>query len=235
VSGHSDAAIGAYRLAVAGVALDVIPAATAGQRRPRRAGLAVSWTAEAEDELAWLDGVLAYLEEDPARLGASLDVFPEDSGPRASLLRRSLNALALDAAADRERAIREMLELEQEVADRWNWRGPISNHHPLLTTLNRVICARWLRTLERDAEAARLLTFHEAIPGSALLQAWVRTIGALSLLDRAEIADSMGQRERALGYYARLLAQYDMPVPALQPRVTRAEAAVARLTSESTR
>jgi tetratricopeptide (TPR) repeat protein len=235
VSGDSDAAIGAYRLAVAGVALDVIPAATAGQRRPRWAGLAVSWTAEAEDELAWLDGVLAYLEEDPARLGASLDVLPEDSGPRASLLRRSLNALALDAAADRERAIREMLELEQEVADRWDWRGPISNHHPLLTTLNRLICARWLRTLERDAEAARLLTFHEAIPGPALLQAWVRTIGALSLLDRAEIAEAMGQRERALRYYARLLAQYDMPVPALQPRVTRAEAAVERLTSESAR
>jgi TolB-like protein len=237
MSGEPDAVLGAYRLAVAGVALEAAPPAEAARRRPARAGAGPAWTIENEEELAWLDGVLAYLARDRERLAAALAALPENSVRRTSLLRRSLDALALEAAGERERerAAREMLELEQEIADRWNMRGPIGDHHPLLVTLNRLICARWLRGLGRDAEAARLLTWHEAIPGPPLLQAWQRSIGALSLLDRAEIAEAMGEPERARRYYARLLAQYDLPVPALQPHMRRAEAALMRLAAEPAR
>lgn len=180
-------------------------------------------------ELAWLDGVVAYLRGNQAELVGSLDALPDHTADRTSLLRQSLSALVFDAAGDRETAAREMLELEQEIADRWNWRGPINNHHPLLVTLNRLICVSWLRVFGREADAARPLTWHEAMPGSPLFQAWTRTIGPMSLVDRAEIAEAMAQPERALTYYTRFLDQYDMPAPALQPRVDRARAGLARL------
>jgi TolB-like protein len=238
MSDEPDAVLGAYRLALAGVTVGAIPPAEAARRRPAGAG-AVS-TVEGAEELVWLDGVLAYLQGDRERIASALRAFPENPGPRSSLLRRSLAALALDAAGERERATREMLDLEREIADDRDLADQVAErglphrielHHPLLVTLNRLICIRWLRALGRDAEAARLLTWHEAMPGSPLTQAWQRGIGALSLLDRAEIAEAMGQPEQARRYYARLLAQYDLPVPALQPRVSRAEVALARLTA----
>src|SRR5690606_4913412 len=135
----------------------------------------------------------------------------------------------------REGAAREMVELERDIADRSNTIELLSVHHPLLMTLNRLICARWLRALGSDAEAARLLTWHESVPGPSLLQAWQRGIGALSLIDRAEIAEVMGQPERARRYHARVLAQYDLPVPALQPRLARAGAALERLAAGAAR
>jgi TolB-like protein len=237
MSDEPDAVLGAYRLALAGVTVGAIPPAEAARRRPAGAAGAVS-TVEGAEELVWLDGVLAYLQGDRERIAAALRAFPENPGPRSSLLRRSLAALALDAAGERERATREMFDLEREIADSRDLADQVAErglphrielHHPLLVTLNRLICIRWLRALGRDAEAARLLTWHEAMPGSPLTQAWQRGIGALSLLERAEIAEAMGQPEQARRYYARLLAQYDLPVPALQPRMARAEAALARL------
>jgi hypothetical protein len=236
MSDEPDAVLGAYRLALAGVTVGAIPPAEAARRRPARAG-AVS-TVEGAEELVWLDGVLAYLQGDRDGIAAALGSLPENPGPRTSLLRRSLAALASDATGERERAAREMLVLEREIADGRDLADQVAErglphridlHHPLLVTLNRLICARWLRALGRDTEAARLLTWHEAMPGSPLTQAWQRGIGALSLLERAEIAEAMGHPDQARRHYTRLLAQYDLPVPALQPRIARAEAALARL------
>lgn len=232
MSDEPDAALGPYRLAVAGAALEAITPADAARRRP--AGAVAAWNGESEEERAWLDGVLAYLRSDRDGVAAAERALTQNQG-RTELLRRSLGALARDGAGERERAAREMVELERDIADRSNTIELLGVHHPLLITLNRLICARWLRSLGSDAEAARLLTWHESIPGPSLLQAWQRGIGALSLIDRAEIAEAMGQPERARRYYARVLAQYDLPVPALQPRLALAGAALTRLAAEAAR
>jgi DNA-binding SARP family transcriptional activator len=200
-------------------------------------------------DLAWLDGLLAYLENEPsgirsARRALSADpaedgqvagpvVSPWDSLSRP-MLDRSLAALLLDAAGDREGAAREMVAVEMDIA---NHLAPdqVSMFHPLLRAANRMIAATWLQALGEDAEAARLLTWHEAIRGQPLAQAWNLSVGTLSLLDRAEIAEAMGELDRARSFYTRFLARHDLPVAALEPRVARAEAALTRLAAEPAR
>jgi hypothetical protein len=127
-----------------------------------------------------------------------------------------------------------MVAVEMDIA---NHLAPdqVSMFHPLLRAANRMIAATWLQALGEDAEAARLLTWHEAIRGQPLAQAWNLSVGTLSLLDRAEIAEAMGELDRARSFYTRFLARHDLPVAALEPRVARAEAALARLAAEPAR
>jgi hypothetical protein len=186
------------------------------------------WSQDEQADMIWLDGVLAYHQHDSETLARARRALSDHAAEFSLFLARSLAALAADIAGNRAAAARELVQLEREIAD----HAPlvvIGSRHPLLATVNRRIAASWLRSLGEDTEAAHLLTWHEAMPGPPLLQAWQRSVGALSLLDRAEIAEAMGEPERARRYYARLLAQYDLPVPALQPRLARAEAALARL------
>jgi DNA-binding SARP family transcriptional activator len=200
-------------------------------------------------DLAWMDGLLAYLENEPDGIISArraLRADPAGVGQVARpfvsawdslshpMLDRSLAALLLDAAGDREGAAREMVAVEMDIA---NHLAPdqVSLFHPLLRTANRLIAATWLQALGEDAEAARLLTWHEAIRGQPLAQAWNLSVGTLSLLDRAELAEAMGELDRARNFYTRFLARYDVPVAALEPRVARAEAALARMGAEQAR
>jgi hypothetical protein len=225
-----EARLGAYRLAVAGVLLDALPAAEAVRRRPAAEAAIARLFAGAKDcesagpdpvmanpavpanagllrceqpvrsaiyhgsELAWLDGLLAYLQRDPAGIAAA---------------RRSL--LGASSAGQTARRI---------FVSPWD-----SLSRPLL---DRLLAVRWLRAAGRDAEAARLLHWHEAVSRPDQ-QAWRRAIGSISLLDRAEIRDADGDTARALRDYARLLEWYDRPDPALQPIVDRAAAGARRL------
>jgi hypothetical protein len=77
-------------------------------------------------------------------------------------------------------------------------------------------------------------TWHEAIRGQPLAQAWNVSVGTLSFLDRAELAENVGELDRARSSYTRFLARYDLPVVAAEPRVARAEA-LARLAAEPAR
>jgi len=236
--GHGPLA--AYQLAVAGVMLGAVPAAEATRRRPPSPSGTSRAATYQRSELAWLDGVLAYLEGQAhgiasARRALTRDaiVSPWDSISRA-VLDRSLAALALEAAGDWERAAREMVALEAEIADRLSV-GQVGEFHPTLASVNRLLAARWLRALGDDAGAAQLLTWHEAIPGPPLLQGWNRSIGGTSLLDRAEIAEAAGDTRRALRDYTRFLEQFDLADPALRPLVERAAAGVERLADERRR
>jgi hypothetical protein len=67
------------------------------------------------------------------------------------------------------------------------------------------------------------------------LQAWNRSIGGTSLVDRAEIAEAAGDTDRALRDYTRFLEQFDLADPALRPLVERAAAGVERLADERRR
>jgi tetratricopeptide (TPR) repeat protein len=236
--GHGPLA--AYQLAVAGVMLGAVPAAEATRRRPPSPSGTSRAATYQRSELAWLDGVLAYLEGqahgiESARRALTRDaiVSPWDSVSRG-VLDRSLAALALDAAGDREGAAREMVALEAEIADRLSLRQ-VGEFHPALTSVNRLLAARWLRALGDHAGAARLLTWHEAIPGPSLLQAWNRSVGGTSLVDRAEIAETAGDTNRALRDYTRFLEQFDLADPALRPLVERAAAGVERVADERRR
>jgi len=197
-------------------------------------------------DLAWLDGLLAYLENDPNGITAARRALGTDpagaglvAGPIVSpwdslsrpLLDRSLAALLLDAAGDREGAARELVAVETDIVNRLA-PDQVSLFHPLLRAANRLIAATSLQAVGEDAEAVRLLSWHEAIRDQPLTQAWNLSVGTLSLLDRAELAEAKGEHDRARKLYTRFLARYDLPGLTLEPRVARAEAALARLAAE---
>lgn len=231
VSGEAEGMLGAYRLAVAGATLGAVPVPEALGWRPGSSDMLSRWSADELAELAWLDGLLAYLENDAQRMASARRAVSDAEATYGALLERSLAALAADAAGNRRRAAREIVELETEIADREPLKE-IGTRHPLLAIANRLLAARWLRSLGEDLEAARLLTWHEAMPGPVLIQAWNRSIGDIAFLDRAEIAESIGDEERAQRYFARFLEQYDRPDPTMRPLVDRATAGLVRLGPE---
>jgi TolB-like protein len=234
-----DGGRGAYRLAVGGTVLGAVAPSEARTLRPSAPGGTSRPATYQRSELAWLDGVLAYVEGNGAgiaaarrALGSDPVVSPWDSISRP-MLDRSLAALALDAAGERERAADEMVALETEMADRF-FMNQAANQL-LLTTVNRLLAVRWLRSLGRDGDAVPLLAWHEAIPHGSNVRAWNVGIGSITLLDRAEIAEMAGDARSALRDYTRLLQWYDLADPALQPVVRRARAGIARLAGESGR
>jgi TolB-like protein len=222
--GGGRGALGAYGLAVAAAAWGGAAAEEAVRRRP--AGSA-GYPADEQAQLAWLDGVLAYLQRDGERIAAARAALPTAAAHR-SALDRSLEALAAHAAGEVERAARELAALEHEIADRGAVLA-VGNLHPLLATADRLFAASWLRQLGDDDEALRLLAWHEAIPGPALLQAWNTAVGGIALVDRGEIAESAGDLERARAYFERFAAQYDRIGGGMQPLADRAAAGLERL------
>jgi hypothetical protein len=85
-----------------------------------------------------------------------------------------------------------------------------------------------LRETGDDGEAARILTWPDAI-GRSWPGALNVTFGWIGLVHRAEIAESMGQTDRARLYYSRFLERHDMPVAAFQPMINRARAGLDRV------
>jgi hypothetical protein len=105
----------------------------------------------------------------------------------------------------------------------------IGARYPLFAIANRLLAARWLRSLGHDADAARLLAWYESMANDAVAAAWNVGIGRIDLVDRGEIAESGGHGQRARRYYERFLQQYDRAVPAMRPLVDRAKAGLERL------
>jgi TolB-like protein len=229
-SASAEGALGAYRLALAGVAWGGVPLEQSLQLRPTDERVISQWSADDRAELAWLDGLFGYLREDAQRINNARALVATAQGAHTGVLERSLAALAADVGGERQRAAREIVTLESEIADRGALLA-IGGHHPLLSTAHRMLAAQWLRRLGNETEAARLLTWHEAIPGPAVLQAWNAGIGGIALIDRAELAESAGDRQRALLHFKRFVEQYDRPGLAVRPLVERATAGIARLES----
>jgi tRNA A-37 threonylcarbamoyl transferase component Bud32/tetratricopeptide (TPR) repeat protein/TolB-like protein len=219
-------ALTAYGLAVLGSSLGFVPAAEAVRRRPVAMQQSADGSAEAAAELAWLDGILAHALNDAAGLARARAELAPLSAPYADALRGSLAAFAADLAGDRRRAARELARLEWDNADRFS-PPPLSTLYPFLVPANRLNAAQWLRQIGEDGEAARLLTWSEGL-GRSFATALNVTFGWIGFVDRAEIAEMMGQTDRARYFYARFLERHDMPVPGLVPLLERARAGVER-------
>ena len=222
--GGANGELGAYRLAVAGVLLGALQGRDARDRRPRPGG---DWSAVHRADLAWLDGVLAYLEQEPEGLASARRRLRGDSAVAAPFLERSLAALSLEAGGDRVGAARALAAVEEEIADR-GLIFAVGRRHPTAAVTNRLLAARWFRSSGEDAEAARLLNWHNDAT-LVELDAWNRSLGWISLLDRAEIRLSAGDSLGAQADFTRFLRQYDLPVPALEPLIERARAGRRRL------
>jgi len=227
-SGDGDGALGAYRLGVAGVLTGGLMPARARSRRPTTTRAISSWSDFQRAELIWLDGVLAYLDHNLQQIGAVRRAIAADPAPHRPLLERSLAALAAEAGGDRRAATRTILALEAEIGDRAPI-GDLIGRYPLLVTANRLLAARWLRSVGEDKEAAHLLAWYESMFPTAVLAAWNSGIGSVDLLDRAEIAELAGDSDRARRYFTRFLQRYDRATPTMRTLVARASAGLDRL------
>lgn len=231
VSGTPDAALGAYGLLVAGAVLGLVAPAEAVARRP---AAAAGFTTRGQvAELAWLDGVAAYASRDAAGLQAARQRLSPGESPLLRLLDGSLQALGTALEGRPLKAGRDIVALEDGAADRL-LQGSYSRLHPYLSSVHRVLAARWLLEEGDAAEAARLMTFYEAVlPGAPPLEAVNRTVGMLGLYERARAEEAMGRHAEARRHYALFLEHVQRPVPALEPRVSDARVRLARLLRET--
>jgi serine/threonine protein kinase len=227
-SGGREGALGAYRLAIAGVMIGGVPAREAAIRRPAIDRDFARWSSDERAGLGWLDGLLAYLARDAIRIEAAREAVAASGSQHSARLERSLAAFATDIEGDRRRAAREIADLETEMADSAPVHA-IGARYPLFAIANRLLAARWLRSLGHDAEAARLLAWYESMANDAVAAAWNMGIGRIDLVDRGEIAESGGHGRRARRCYERFLQLYDRAVPAMRPLVDRATAGLERL------
>lgn len=220
--------LGGYGLLATGAALGGLAPEDAVRRRPH--DVPPDAPANARAELAWLDGVLGFARDDGAGLIDARQRVAQSGGEFAPLLIASLDALTLRRDGRREAAIAMLLAAEDSSADRY---GPnrIRHIHPYVPTVNRVLLGRWLLEAGRPTEAARLLSWNEAVlPGAPLLEVVNRTVGLLGTYERARAEESMGRIEEARTHYRRFIDAYDHPAEPLRPLVENARARLHALT-----
>ncbi len=223
----ADARVFGYRLAVVGVWLGAVDPEEARARRMAPPGVTLRLDPAAEAELLWLDGLLAAAEGDTAQLRRAVEALEASPAESAVEPARSLRAFEHDANGDTRRAARDLTALEWERAERLLRYG---GEHPILTAVNRLAAARWLRAIGGGVEAERLLRFTEAL-AEGLPEFYTNNaaMASLVLAERGAIAMEAGDTEEALEHFTAFLDRYDAPIEAHRPLVDEARAAVERL------
>jgi len=224
-----DAALYAYRMAVIGAWLGALAPDVASARRVTAVRDSTSLALESRAELAWLDGMLAVTKQDGRALAIARQMLGGEDTTSTRMLGRSLAAFADAVAGNRDRAADSLVALERERAEKGLARWA-SDPHPFLTAVNRLAAGRWLRERGEAGEAARLLTWHEAVlyPLRETRQANAAVDG-LAYLERARAADALGQKNVARDYYQRFLVRYDAPTLLHRHLVDEATDAIRRL------
>lgn len=231
LSTDSWAGLRAYGLATVGAALGAVEPGAAASHRSMAVGSSAVRTPEGRAELAWLDGILAYLRDDDGALAAAA-ALGESGAPGRARLERSLGAFRRAAAGDRNGAARRLAALEEETAAglvaRYGGRTP-SPHLSNLSAVNRLAAARWLLGSGDTVRAERLLSWHEAIGPIDPAELINRTVEPLALLERARIEEATGRDSLARVHYTAFLERYDHPPPTHGALVEGALQALRRL------
>ncbi len=229
-------ALDAYALAVAGVWLGGLDASETAQRRGPAARM-VEQTPEDEGQpdfqamLVWLDGMLAWARGDAQGLqSARRELERVDrvyTSWKNAPWERSLAAFQLALTGATREAGVALAALEWQRAEHLS-DGIFAQY---LTGLDRLAASRWLLEAGDTAQAARLLTWHEAWGGTSG-SVGGGVFASLAYLERARIEDSRGNAPLAQEYYQEFLLRYDMPTPKQRHLVDEAREAVARLSGE---
>jgi serine/threonine-protein kinase len=219
----------AYRMAVVGAWLGALTPGVASSRRASAARDSANLPLGSLAELTWLDGMLAVTRRDTRALGVARRALRGADTASAAILDRSLAAFADELAGARDRATDSLVALERDRAERGLSRYN-SDRHPFLTAVDRLAAGRWLRERGQPGDAARLLSWHEAVvvPMRATRQANAAVQG-LAYLERARAAESLGRNDVARDYYRRFLWHYDAPTPLHRHLVDEANQALGRL------
>jgi len=221
-------ALDGYRLAVVGAWLGAVPPEDAVRQRAVPALAATHSTVGAAfaAELAWLDGLLAAARRDRAALAAARVALRRADTLATPILDRSLAALDAELAGARVRAARDLATLNWERPDAL---APGYVAHPYVIAISRLTAARWLRQEGDGAAATRAAMWFDAAWAFDGYRPARRVLGGLAALEAARIAEGQADTVVARRRYEEFLRRYDMPLPAHQPLVEEARAALSRL------
>lgn len=228
------AGLRAYGLATVGAWMGAVSPQAAAERRDVAVISPAARSPEGRAELAWLDGVLAYLRNDEPGLARAIETLQTGGAASLGRLRRSLVAFRRDMGGDRKGAARTLAALEEESSWGLDSRYRPDQQpprHPNLSAVNRLASARWLLEIGDTARAERLLTWHQAIGPMDQAELINRTAEPLAILERARIAESRGREEESQKLYAAFLERYDMPPDAHVSWVEEARGALRRLSA----
>jgi len=226
LTNDSTAPLTAYGLAVAGARFGEVEPRQAAARRAARLP---TW-AEGRAEVAWLDGILAHAGGDTAGLARARRQVRESGSVNADLLERSLAAFAAERAGERRAAGRALAALEWESAEHTRHHD-YGRHHPYFNAVNRLSASRWLLAAGDTAEAARLLTWYEAVfwDHHRFLGPANVVFAAPALFERARIEEALGDTAAAVADYREFLQRYDLPRGEWAARVEETSGKLGRL------
>jgi tRNA A-37 threonylcarbamoyl transferase component Bud32 len=220
-----------YGLAVLGAWLGAVPPAEATARRPAAramtAGLANgAWKSQAIAELVWLDGMLGFARGDQSAMERARMEARRSGYPDARMIDQSLAAFERALGGDRAGAGRQLASLEFHCASRWDC-GATYPATPNIA-VHRLAAATWLLEAGDSAQAARLLTWHEAEIGG---WGWSFSyaITPLAYLMLARIEERRGDARSASEHYRQFLRRYDAPMSRQRHLVEEGRDALARL------
>ena len=100
------------------------------------------------------------------------------------------------------------------------------------TAAHRLAAATWLLEAGDTAQAARLLTWHEAWHFRHM-RSWSFVVRPLAYLMQARIEEARGNAPSAREHYERFLRHYDSPMPGQRHLVEEAQAALKRLSGRN--
>jgi len=229
-----DAALYGYRLAAVGRWAGGVDSLSVARWRGTVLGSLRELSPEGRAEVAWLDGVVAAAQQDRVGLAEARVALRKSGSPSVGVLDRSLAAFELALAGQRDRAARALARLEWDEAEQW-WFSRRGCDHPYVPAIDRITAARWLAAGGDASQAARLLKWNEAIwPRPYCFADPVeRVLSPLASLEQGRVEEALSRTEAARGYYEEFLAQYDMPVVALEHLVIDTRAATQRLSGEA--
>jgi tetratricopeptide (TPR) repeat protein len=217
-----------YGMAVLGAWLGMTAPGLADQRRPP-AVTAITRIRDSLEQraswarLAWLDGLLGFARRDRKAIGIARQEAARSGWYQVDLVDGSLAAFDHALAGDRNRAGRELAELDEKCIER-----PTCTYFTPSIGVQRFAAGSWLQEAGDLEQAARLLRWNE---NSWPSWRWTSTfaLDALAYLARARIEDARGRDSLAQAYYRQFLRRYDRPMPSQVGLVEEAKAAVARL------
>jgi TolB-like protein len=218
-----------YGMAVLGAWLGTLPASEAVVRRAPAQALVGGLEEgpgkrESLSELAWLDGVLGFTQQDRTAVERARERARRSGYPYSGIIDTSLAAFSKALSGNRAGAGRDLAALEWRCVNRWDCGGTVTPN----IAIHRLVAARWLLEDGDTAQAGRLLTWHEA-ESSLLESSFTYAVSPLAYLLLARIEDAQGDTRSASEHYQQFLRRYDMPMPAQRHLVDEARAALSRL------
>ena len=225
-SDEGPTALDEYSLAVLGVWLGAVDATDAVRRRPAAREAIAGFQDEnvrrfSYGDLAWLDGLLAFARQDLKGITQASEDARAD--PDAQVLRRSLAAFSRALSGDRAAAGRELAALEWACVNRRMCGAPRFS-----APIHRLTAGTWLLEAGDTAQAARLLTWHEAAVG-AWTASFTYAVTPFAYLTLARIEEAQGKSRSARDHYAQFLRRFDAPMQTQAYLVEEARGAMTRL------